>query len=301
MPNDFPTITAPPTFSKRDGCIWRAIVIGLALLACGSLTCGLCLLAYIIFPPDPVNVVVMGLDAREGEGVMTRTDSILFVGFKPHGFNASILSIPRDLFLTAPGYGLQRVNVINVLGETEYSGGGPDLLKASIAQNFDVPATNYVRMDFAAFEALIDAVGGVTVDVDRRVEDHFYPTEDSGVQTVIFELGRQHMDGETALKYARTRQSDDDYFRAGRQQQVLAAFTRRLLNPLHLPAVLSALVRHVETDLSPLDLLTITPVLLANAGGFDRLVIDRDYLMPLAEGSGPDYQKLAPWINERYR
>lgn len=298
--NRYSRNTQRPAWQNR-GCLWRGFIVGLGLLACGIVTCALSMVVYVIAPPDPVNILVVGVDAREGEGLVTRTDSIMFVGLKPSGFDASILSIPRDLFINTPGYGLQRVNAINVLGEQEAPGRGPELFKEAIALNFGVPATDYVRLDFEAFEALIDAVGGVNINVERRIEDNAYPTPDGGVETVIFEVGQQHMDGETALKYARTRHSDDDYFRAGRQQQVMTAFTRRLANPLHLPAVINALVSHVDTDLSPLDMLKIAPVLLANAGSFDRLVIDRDHITPAQGGASPDYAKLAPWIEARYR
>lgn len=291
----------PRASSRNRGCLWRAFIICLSLFACGLFACGFSLVAYVIVPPDPINVLVIGVDARNGEGLVTRTDSVMLVGIKPQGFHASLLSIPRDLFINAPGYGLQRVNIINVLGEAERAGGGPDLLKESLALNFGVQVDHYVRLDFTAFEALIDAVGGVTIDVDRRIVDYAYPTDDFGVETVIFEIGKQHMDGETALKYARTRHSDDDYFRAHRQQQVLSAFTRKLANPFHIPAVISALLSHVDTDLSPFDLLKMTPVILVNAGGFDRLVIDRDYIVPVDGGVSPDYLKLAPWIDERFK
>jgi LCP family protein required for cell wall assembly len=301
MQSNYRYTYAPRSPKKDRGCLGRVFIVVLSLFACGLFTCGLSLITYIAFPPDPINILLMGVDARSGEGLVTRTDSIMLVGLKPQGFRASMLSIPRDLFFNTPGYGLQRVNIINVLGEQERAGYGPELLKESMALNFGVQVDHYVRLDFAAFEALIDAVGGVTIDVERRVEDHAYPTDDFGVETVIFEPGRQHMDGETALKYARTRHSDDDYFRADRQQQVLTAFTRKLLNPLHLPAVISALSRHVDTDLSPVDLLKIAPVVLINAGGFDRLVIDRDYIVAVEGGASPNFIQLDPWINERFK
>jgi hypothetical protein len=114
--------------------------------------------------------------------------------------------------------------------------------------------------------------------------------------TVRFEAGAQHMDGDRALIYARTRHQDDDYRRAGRQQQVVDAFLRRAANPLHWPALVGAVTAHVETDLTPLQFMQMLPVVLAERGGFDRLVLDRDYVQPGPGGVVPDYARIAPWI-----
>src|SRR5690606_14084290 len=143
-----------------------------------------------------------------------------------------------DVFIRVPNYrDSQRINTINALGESTEAGTGADLLRESIALSFDVTPTHYVRLDFDAFRQMIDAVGGVTIDVPYAIVDNAFPTADYGTQTVRFEAGQQHMDGETALIYARTRHQDDDYRRAERQQQVLSALARRAANPLRWPAL----------------------------------------------------------------
>lgn len=270
------------------------------MFACMLFSCGFSLVAYVVVPPSAMSVVIMGLDAREGEGFNARSDSVMVMGVKPSQFRASLMSIPRDLFIQVPGYGQQRINTINVLGENEARGYGPTLLKRSIGLSFGIEPQRYVRMNFNAFEAMIDAVGGVTIDVERRIVDTAYPTTNFGTRTVVFEVGRQHMDGETALIYARTRHSDDDYFRAGRQQQVVNAFARKLLNPIYWPAVLTVLVTYVDTDLNPADLFVLAPAILINAGQFDTLVINRDYITPVQGGAAPNYNLVVPWMRDRF-
>jgi LCP family protein required for cell wall assembly len=263
--------------------------------------CGISLLVYVVFPPPHVDLLIMGMDGRGGEGFVSRTDSIMLVGIDPGHLQTSILSFPRDLFIDVPGFGSQRINTINVLGEEQRAGGGPDLLIASLAQDFGVQTDRYVRLQFNGFIELIDAVGGVTIDVERTIVDDFYPTEDGGVTTVRFESGVQHMDGERALAYARTRHADDDYQRAGRQQQVLSALMGKMANPVNWAGVVSVLNRSMDTNLTVLDMALLAPPVLLNIGRYDRLVIDRDYIVGSGDGSAlPNYDKLKPWIEGRF-
>ncbi|HEX2620078.1 MAG TPA: LCP family protein, partial [Phototrophicaceae bacterium] len=218
---------------KQRGCLPVVLIAGVILFT----VCTLCsiagLTAYLLFPPPPLNVVVLGVDARPGEGYFTRTDVIMLAGIQPGGLKESLLSIPRDLFIDVPGYGQQRINTINSLGEQNASGGGITLLQQAVEQDFDISTSRYVRLNFQGFVALIDAVGGVTIDVQQHIVDYNYPTVDGGTQMVEFQVGVQQMDGERALVYARTRHADDDYHRAARQQQVVSAVVGKLANPLN--------------------------------------------------------------------
>lgn len=263
--------------------------------------CGLSFVAYLVVPPPPLDVLVLGLDAREGEGYLTRTDSIILVGIQPAQLRVSMLSVPRDLFIDVPGYGLQRINTVNVLGEMESQGYGPALLASSIENSFGISPDRYVRLNFQGFIDLVDAVGGITIDVERTIVDYAYPTPDGGTISIRFDPGVQHMDGERALMYARTRHADDDYRHAERQQQVLSALSLKLLNPVSWPAVFSVLNRSVDTDLSIIDMAIYAPTVILNAGRFERFVIDRDYISAAPNGSPiPDYAKISPWIAERF-
>ncbi len=272
-----------------------------ALVMLPVFLCGLGLVVYLVFPPRHTDILILGVDARGNEGFVSRTDSIMLLGVDPSRLRVSLLSIPRDLFFETPGYGLQRVNTINVLGEQETPGSGPALLAESLAASLGVRPERYARLNFAAFVELVDVVGGVTVDVPRTLVDNNYPTEDGGVTTVRFESGLQHFDGAQALIYARTRYADDDYRRAERQQQIVSALVGKLVNPAHWPAALAVLNRAVDSDLTLGDLLALAPPVLLSGGRFDQLVIDRDYLRGTSAGYAvPDYEKIAPWLEGRF-
>ncbi len=275
------------------------LLVALPLMCLGAF-----LLAFILFPPTPTTIVLLGVDARPGQGYLTRTDSIMLMNVAPGRAHVALLSIPRDVFIDVPGYGAQRINTINVLGEQDAPGSGPDLIKASIQQSFDIQANYYVRLDFDAFIDLVDAVGGVNIDVPYVVEDWEYPTSEGGTEHIRFEPGEQHMDGATALKYARTRHQDDDYRRAERQQQVVDAVVHKLSNPLQvwrLPKVLSVLQSHIDTDMNVIDMLRLGPGFVLGWSGRESMVLDRDYLYVTDGGYAvPDYAQIQPWIDQNF-
>jgi hypothetical protein len=109
------------------------------------------------------------------------------------------------------------------------------------------PVQYYARVNFQGFVELVDMIGGVDVVVPSTIYDTEYPTEDYGYQTFYLEAGPQHLDGETALKYVRTRNVDDDYKRAGRQQQVIRAVADKVLRADMLPTLLPKLPRLLMT------------------------------------------------------
>ena len=136
------------------------------------------------------------------------------------------MSLPRDLWVSIPNYGPQRINVAHAVG-------GPDLTKRTINATFGVPVQYYARVDFRGFEELIDSMGGVIVDVERPVKDDAYPTEDYGFKRIYYAPGPQLLDGRHALEYARSRHGSNDFSRARRQQSVLVSLRDRALQLEH--------------------------------------------------------------------
>ena len=201
------------------------------------------------------NVLVLGIDQREGEGGPWRTDTMILLSVDPATNSAAMLSIPRDLWTTIPGYGESRINTAHYTGDDQdYPGGGPALAKKTVWYALGVPVNNYVRVNFAGFEELVDAIGGLDIEVPEEIRDSKYPTADYGTMELYIPAGPQHMDGELALQYARTRHGSSDFSRMARQQQLLrAAFDKalRLDIPLtRIPMILQLLGSSVQTDLT---------------------------------------------------
>lgn len=182
---------------------------------------------------DRVNILVMGIDQREHEQGPWRTDTMLILTIDPVTMNAGMLSIPRDLWVPSPvpGYPEARINQAHFFGDVyNYPGGGPALAVKTVEYNFGIQIHHYARINFAAFERLVDLIGGIDVEVAEEINDPTYPARDNyGYDPFYLAAGEQHLDGEMALKYARTRHtSGGDFDRARRQQQVIMAIFEKV-------------------------------------------------------------------------
>ena len=213
---------------------------------------------------ERINILVMGLDRRvdEPKGNPTRTDTMFVVTLDPYSKTAGVFSIPRDLWVEIPdgegGYFKERINVAYEYGPLKnYPGGGPGLAMATVEHNFDMKIDHYVVLDFVGFMELVDAVGGIDVDVKEAIWDPSYcnTTDCSDFQQVYFEPGLQHMDGELALQYVRIRYGSDDLDRIERQQDVIratldAALSAEMLIPNRAVSIYNKFRDAVDTDVS---------------------------------------------------
>jgi LCP family protein required for cell wall assembly len=214
----------------------------------------------------------------------------MLVTAQPKGPRLGLLSIPRDLYVDIPGHGESRINTAHFWGERAAAGRGPDLAMETVAANFGVSVRHYVRVDFDAFRAVVDAVGGIDVVVEERIVDNAYPTEDYGTMRIEIPAGQQHMNGERALQYVRSRHGASDFERAARQQKVMTALARRLSAPAgwpRLPVVLWAMVEHVETNLGPVGMTQLAVTALrVGPDGIEHHVIDSDMTRPWTTPTG---------------
>ena len=130
-----------------------------------------------------------------------------------------MLSIPRDMAVRDPMTGeTVKVNTIYGLGEIRgYPGGGAEYMRQTLSEVTGYPIDYQVTVNFDGFRQIIDLVNGIDIDVPKDIIDNEYPTEDYGTEKLFIPKGLQHMDGDLALKYARTRHGDSDYVRAARQ------------------------------------------------------------------------------------
>ncbi len=253
--------------------------------------------APVISPPlldRPMTILIMGVDKRKGEKGPWRTDTMILAYVDPASKRAALVSIPRDLYVLIPDYGrgehFERINAANVYGELfDYPGGGPALAKRTIYRNFGIQVDRYVIVDFDGFRKIIDMIGGIEINVPRPITDYRYPTEDYGYMTVHFNAGLQHMDGERALQYARTRKSTSDFDRAKRQQQVIMAVRDKVLSLNILPSLtpknvlnmINTLGNSVETDLTLEEILALARLgTEIEESNISRAVIDANYVIP---------------------
>lgn len=224
-----------------------------------------------------VNILLLGIDQREQEsGQPTRTDTMILLTIDPVAKSMGMLTIPRVLWVPIPGLGRpveDRINTANILGDLEkYPGGGPALAKRTVQYNLGIPVHYYVRMDFSGFEKIVDALGGVSINVPQAIRDDEYPDDNYGVMSISFPAGIQHMDGETALRYVRTRHADSDFGRGRRQIQFLMAMRDQALKLNILPKVPSLIAQmrdSIKTDLSANDIISLARI----ASGIDSASI----------------------------
>lgn len=179
---------------------------------------------------ERVTVLIMGIDRRPGEPFISRTDTMMIASINTEDETISLLSVPRDLYVVIPGYGRDRINTAFVYGSGGSNpAGGAALAMQTIEYNLGVHIDHYLMVDFSAFVDTIDLLGGIDVYVPYDINDPTYPSMDYGYDPLYIPAGQQHFDGEMALKYARTRHQDNDFYRAQRQQQILFAIRSKVL------------------------------------------------------------------------
>lgn len=214
--------------------------------------------SQLVYPPidGAINVLLIGSDARPDDGDNARGDAIMVMRIDPQRQRIALLSLPRDLIVSIPGYGQARINAAQ-------SYGGVELTRNTVSNLLGIPIDFYATVNFEGFIAVVDAVGGVDVQVEKELYDPEYPTMDYGYTVAHFLPGMQHMDGATALMYSRVRHPDSDYDRIKRQQQVLVAIGARVQQQNVLQSVQSlmtisgALRGYVQTDMSENTMLSL--------------------------------------------
>ncbi len=309
-----PTKPAP-----RSGCVIIAIlllIIGTALLAYQRLdrsddsntiinATGL----KVWQGPEQMNLLLLGLDCREQENGVCRTDTIILTSINTVQKQVAMLSIPRDLWVPIPGYGENRINTAYFYGELNQTGYGAVLAKRTIQLNFGMPIDYYAVVNFEGFRQVVDALDGIDIEVAHPIHDTQYPNGNYGTKTIYIPAGLQRMDGETALQYVRTRHESDDFVRAGRQQQVLMAMRERALSVdaiSKIPRLVSVLSNNFETDL-PLDKM----VQLAQIGAeiepisITHKVVDHTMAGPFVTARGenvllPDWEAILQTVDQLF-
>jgi len=243
--------------------------------------------AAIPMPESQISILLLGSDERADDKEPPRTDTMLLLTLDLEHRTAGMISLPRDLWVPIPGYDITtKINTAYVIGEKRgYPGGGTQLAKDTVSSFVGRPIEHYLRINFNGFVRFVDLIGGIDIVVPQTIHDDQYPTANYGIETFHLDAGPQHLNGEVALKYVRTRNVDSDYGRAARQQQVIQAVIDKVTQADMIPTLvaklpqLSATMRDsVSTDMSPAAAVQIAQYVRQNSfREVRRLVLDDRY------------------------
>lgn len=213
------------------------------------------------FPPPPkeaerLDILVLGIRGQDDPDGGLLSDSIILISFNKETKQALITSIPRDLYVEMPGLLKGKINEIYEVGLTQKN--PLDFTKKIFSRLTGVFIDNIVVFDFQSFQAIIDTVGGVDLNLKKPFEE-----KTQWGYTFSLPAGPNHFDGPTALYYVRSRYSSSDFDRARRQQEVILAIKKKVLslellkNPSQVIALAGHFKNNISTDLDIWDAKTI--------------------------------------------
>ncbi len=248
------------------------------------------------------NILLLGNGDPETHGAKGHklTDSMIIASIDATSRSVVLLSIPRDFYLDIDDLGISsRVNSVirdksgyylrEIRNEPEHAAVLKTLkgqerqeymwkldamaderamveLRQALEEVFDIQLHKVARIDFRGFEKGVDAIGGVDVMVDKAINDTTYPDFEWGYNPFRLEAGLQHLDGATALKYARSRHDSSDFARAARQQKVISAIKEKmtslnvLASPTKLKEMYSVVQEHFQSDLSWEEIISLAEI-----------------------------------------
>ena len=280
----------PPQEARQTGCYAAVALTGIfsALVVIG-------LLLLYLLPSSRTNILILGID-RPPEGTdMSRTDTIIMVSVIPRHHVVNMLSIPRDLWVPIPGHGDNRINTAHFYAEVDKPGSGPAAAQKVVEDNFHIKVPYYLRIQFDGFEQVIDAMGGVDVDL---------PNAELGM-----DAGVNHLNGQQALALVRDRKGADDFYRMSHGQLLLKSAMAQMIKPANwskLPATLMALRKVTDTNLPVWEWPRIAFALLrAGPSGINNQTLPREMTTPFITSGGadvllPNWDLILPLAHEMF-
>lgn len=222
---------------------------------------------------DRINIVLLGIGGGKHIGPLL-TDTIIFLSIQPSTNKVAMISIPRDLLVDIPGFGKAKINHAYAYVESKKPGKGIEEVSIIIEKIFSLPVHYSLRLDFDGFIKLVDELGGVSVNVEHTLNDPTYPvpgkeeaTTSQRYEHLVIEKGIRYMNGDTALKFVRSRMSNSvegsDFARSRRQQKVLLAIKDKILSPHTLLSfnkiknILDVINEHTDTNLELWEILRL--------------------------------------------
>ena len=259
-------------------------------------------------PTQPFTVLLLGSD-DDAKFVPERlnTQSMILVRIDPNTKQATMLSIPRDLWVQIPNQGWGKIS-------WAYQEGGTQAAIAAVESNFQVHVDDYVWIGLNGLVRLVDKLGGVNLQVTNPVMDNYYPadlntTDPYGYYRVAVLPGATHMDGVHALQYVRSRHGDarGDFARSERQQQLLLSIKAEAahLNAADLPSLAGAFNGEIKTSIG----LDKARALISIANDFSGPSVHRIVLVPPYTSDGwvagqsvvlPDWNQIRPLVHKSF-
>ena len=244
------------------------------------------------------NILILGKGGK-GHDAPDLTDTIIFVSISHLKPEVKLISLPRDIWITELR---SKLNSIYYWGNQKKEGGGTVLAKSVVEQISGEKMQYGVVIDFSAFKEIIDVLGGVSVEVEREFTDEKYPIvgrEDDECEgdlefkcrfeTIHFEKGLQLMDGETALKYVRSRNAEGDegtdFARNNRQQKIISAISQKILSskvlmsPKTLLRLLEIAEDSLETDIDDSAGAILARRIFSARNGLNSFVLPEEFLV----------------------
>ena len=229
------------------------------------------------------NILIVGMGGLGHDG-QDLTDTIILAGIHSKESKGYLFSIPRDLYINHPEIIPQRIN--SIFANNEYKigeNGAFKLLEKAVSNITNIPIHYHVGVNFEAVTDIVDALGGVEVFNENLIYDPFYPGPNYTFETFTLKAGPVKLDGNTALKFIRSRKTTSDYDRSRRQQQLIAALKNKaqsaeiLTNPIKLKGLYNALMKNIKTNIQVDDIIFLASTLKNfEIGKLQNLVINDD-------------------------
>lgn len=222
---------------------------------------------HYMVPPNKLNILIMGVDDRPKEDDPGRSDTLMVMTLDTESREASIISVPRDTRVRVKGLGWDKIN-------HAYMVGGVALTRQTTENFLGIPMDYYAKIDLESFGRIVDAIGGVTIDVEKRMQ-----YEDTWDHYVIdLKPGVQRLDGRTALQYVRYRDEEGDIGRVARQQKFIKAILAEVSTPaiiLKAPSIIREVFASLDTDIPIALMLGIARKLKDGlSGGFKTQMVE---------------------------
>lgn len=230
------------------------VLVSLAVLVGFTVSLAARLALFDVFlslaPSAPIiketNILVLGLD-NTGRGL---SDTIMVLHVNPEKKTAAVVSIPRDTIVTIPGRGLNKINAA-------FAFGGVELSRTTVEQFLGINIPYYIVVDLSEIEQIVDKLGGITVNVEKRM----YYVDYAGGLDIDLQPGFQKLNGKQVMGYLRFRHTDNDFARIGRQQNFLRELASEMTkrdNLLKSPALFFSMLSSINTNLNSREILGLS-------------------------------------------